>query len=143
MVKKILVGLLLLLVVMQFLPALPANSPEPQSSLLLKSSLPENISAILNKACNDCHSSTATLPWYAHVAPVSFYIGEHIEDGRKHFNFSEWDNYNPKKKAHKIEELIEEVEEGKMPLEEYTWLHPEAKLTAEERTALIAYFKAL
>lgn len=143
MLKKILLGLLLLLVVMQFLPALPDNTPEPQSSLLVKADLPQDVSNILTKACNDCHSSSATLPWYAHVAPVSFYIGEHIEDGRKHFSFSEWDNYAPKRKAHKIEELIEEVEEGKMPLEEYTYLHPEAKLTEEDKSTLIAYFKSL
>ncbi len=142
--KRVATVLIIVLVILQFVPALPESSPEPQAtSLLQNEKLPENVQSILAKACNDCHSNSSVWPWYAHVAPVSLWIGHHVEEGREHFNLSEWENYEPKKKAHKIEELIEMVKEEEMPLPSYTWLHSEAKLTMEERATLISYFESL
>ncbi|WP_417601972.1 heme-binding domain-containing protein [Owenweeksia hongkongensis] len=141
--KKIILALVLILVVIQFILALPENSPEPQSSLLIREDIPKDVQSILKSACNDCHSNSAIWPWYAHVAPLSFWIGDHVEEGREHFNLSEWENYEPKKKAHKIEELVEMVEEKEMPLEKYVWLHSEAELSADQRATLISYFKSL
>ncbi len=143
MKKKALLVLIIILAVIQFIPALPESSPEPQSSLLVRDDMPEDVQSILQSACNDCHSNTSTWPWYAHVAPLSFWIGDHVEEGREHFNLSEWENYEPKKKAHKIEELVEMVEEKEMPLEKYTWMHSDAKLSQEQRDVLIDYFESL
>jgi len=97
---------------------------------------------ILVSTCYDCHSYESKFPWYANVAPVSWWINGHIHEGREHLNFSEWANYDHEKAAHKLEEMVEEVEEGKMPLESYTWMHHEAKLTEEQRQKLIDWVKA-
>lgn len=143
MKKKVLLVLLLILIVIQFIPTLPESTPEPQSSFLVRDDIPADVQSILKSACNDCHSNTVNWPWYSYVAPVSFWIGHHVEEGREHFNLSEWENYEPKRKAHKIEELVEMVKEKEMPLDSYTWMHSEAKLSEDQRTALINYFESL
>jgi hypothetical protein len=66
-------------------------------------------------------------------------LADHIEEGKEHLNFSDWENYDSKKKDHKLEEVIEEVKEGEMPLNEYTWTHADAKLSDEQISALLAW----
>lgn len=81
------------------------------------------VAAILKETCYDCHSDQTQYPWYAEIAPASFWLDEHIEDGKKHFNAAAWESYSVKKKEHKLEELVEMVETGEMPLQSYTILH--------------------
>lgn len=88
---------------------------------------------MLNQACYDCHSNHTDYPWYNNVAPVSFWLAYHVKDGKKQLNFSDWQNYTEEKKAYMLEEVIEMVLEGKMPLKKYTWLHEEARLTEKQR----------
>ena len=64
-----------------------------------------------------------------------------IEEGREHLNFSEWGKYTERRKKHKLEECWEEVEENKMPLNSYLWVHGEAKLSEEQASLLIDWFK--
>ena len=64
-----------------------------------------------------------------------------MKEGKQHLNFSKWNEYSLKKKAHKIEELYEEVEEGEMPLKSYSWTHSEANLTAEQINAVVIWSK--
>lgn len=88
--------------------------------------------ALAVRACFDCHSNQTAWPWYSYVAPLSWAIRSHVDDGRNELNFSEWDL--PQEGA---EEAAEEIEEGEMPLWNYLLLHSEARLTAEEKEALI------
>jgi len=144
MKKKIILAVAVVLVAIQFVPAIPETGPEPrETSLLVREDIPAEIKSILAEACADCHSQGVSWPWYAHVAPVSFFVGHHVKEGREHFNLSEWGNYDAEKKAHKIEELEEMVSEKEMPLESYTWMHRDAQLSDTQRETLIAYFKGL
>jgi len=95
------------------------------------------IQSILKNNCYDCHSNQTVCPWYANVAPISFWLDHHIEEGKEHFNVSGWEQYSPKKKDHKLEELIEEVEEGEMPLDSYTWTH--GNLSQKDAALLIKW----
>jgi exonuclease VII small subunit len=97
------------------------------------------VEAVLKGTCYDCHSNKTEYPWYGEIAPVSWWMAEHIEEGREHLNFAEWDQYNKKKKDHKLEEVVETVESGEMPLDEYTWTHEEARLTPRQREAIIQW----
>lgn len=97
---------------------------------------------LIKTVCYDCHSNQPNYPWYAGVAPLSFWIHDHIEHGREHLNFSIWNTYSEDKKAHKIEECWEEVEEGEMPLYSYTIMHQEAQLTDEQIEKVVQFFKA-
>ena len=99
------------------------------------------VKELLKTSCYDCHSNQTVYPWYNNIAPVSYWIDEHIEHGKEELNFSEWASYSVKKKDHKLEELIEEVEEGEMPLKEYTWTHAEARFSDEQRKLLMDWAK--
>ena len=97
----------------------------------------EEVRAILKENCYDCHSNQTEYPWYSRIAPVSYWLDDHVEEGKEHFNMSAWESYSTKKKDHKLEELIEEVEEGEMPLDSYTWIH--GNLGTEDQEQLIQW----
>lgn len=144
MKKRILIIILLILVVIQFVPALPDDYvPQSGQSFTEVYDVPQDVGMILKTACYDCHSHQSKWPWYSKVAPVSFWIGHHVEEGREHLDFSQWGTYSEKKADHKLEEIIEEVKEGEMPLESYTWVHGEARLSADQRSLLIDYISSL
>lgn len=94
---------------------------------------------ILQQNCYDCHSNNTVYPWYAEIAPISLWIDGHIEEGKEHFNVSDWALWDLEKKDHKMDELIEEVAEGHMPEDSYTWMH--GNITEEEKKQLIAWGK--
>jgi hypothetical protein len=121
--KKILIALIVIIVAIQFIPVERSNPPVTQDIYP-----PDNISSIIRTSCYDCHSNETTWPWYSYVAPVSFLVVGDVNDGRKNLNFSEWDKYTGKKRGEMLEEIIEEVEKGEMPLTMYTFTHPNAKL---------------
>ncbi len=134
--KKIGIGLVGLLVLLQLVPYgcshdNPAVKQEPAWDR------PET-RALAQRACFDCHSNETVWPWYSHVAPVRFLVAHHVEDGRKHLNFSEWDR--PQKHAH---EAAEEIEEGEMPMAGYVLLHGEADLSEAEKKQLMASFASM
>lgn len=87
--------------------------------------------ALAKRACFDCHSNETTWPWYSHVAPVSWMVQHHVDEGREVMNFSEWD-----RAYHEADEAAEAVTEGEMPPGSYLVMHPEARLSAAERDAL-------
>ena len=96
-----------------------------------------SVTSILRENCYDCHSNQTQYPWYSNIAPLSIWLNEHIVNGKKHFNVSDWENYTVKKKEHKLEELVEMVENGKMPLKSYTLLH--GNLTNSETDLLLQW----
>ena len=92
--------------------------------------------ALVVAACFDCHSNQTKTPWYGKVAPVSWWLTGHVDDGRKALNFSEW-NRSPGRKALRA---ARSVQRGSMPPSYFTWfgLHSNAKLTSSQRAALVA-----
>ena len=103
---------------------------------------PAEVAQLLEVACNDCHSHSTKYPWYTNIAPVSWWVKDHIDHGREHFNFSLFGTYPAKRAAHKMEEAYEEIEGGHMPLPSYLRMHPEARLSEDQKDRLIAWFKA-
>jgi hypothetical protein len=87
--------------------------------------------ALAVRACFDCHSNETRWPWYSYVAPTSWLMRKHVDEGREVLNFSRWDRSYPE-----AGESAEVLLESEMPLESYLMLHPKAKLTAEEKQAL-------
>ncbi|WP_449401407.1 heme-binding domain-containing protein [Chryseobacterium wanjuense] len=96
---------------------------------------------IINNSCYDCHSNETRYPWYSNFAPASWFLKNHINEGRKHLNFSTFATYEPKQQVDKLEECVEMVEKKEMPLESYFVGHQDAKITDEQRKILINYFK--
>jgi hypothetical protein len=97
---------------------------------------PAEITSMLRNACYDCHSYETRLPWYGHIAPVSWWLNSHIADARYVLNFSEWPHNDPQKAARKLNHIGDSVRDGDMPLPSYTKIHKAARLTEQQRDAL-------
>ena len=95
-----------------------------------------DISQILVRSCNNCHSNATDYPWYSNLQPVGWYLKNHIDDGRRKLNFDIFNTYPAKKKVKKLEEICEQVETKEMPLPSYLWLHGEAVLSDSDARAL-------
>ena len=126
-------GLVLLLLVVQLVPAAPADNPPVEEEL----EVPPEVAEVLRQSCYDCHSHETTWPWYAHVAPMKWLVRDHVADGRSNLNFTAWNRLSAEDRPHKLEEVAEEVEEEHMPLRSYLILHRDARLSDAERELLI------
>ena len=91
---------------------------------------------VLVRACGNCHSNHTDWPWYSHVAPVSWWIARHVREGRKKLDFSEWETYSTWQKREKLETMCGLISTGRMPPHMYIAMHPEAKLTDENKKAV-------
>lgn len=131
--KAFIVGIPALLVLIQFWPVDRSN---PEVTREIRWDSPAT-AEIAQRACYDCHSNETEWPWYSYVAPVKWLIVEHVNHGREHLNFSQWDQPNED-----ADEIVEVVEEGEMPHPQYLRLHPEARLTDEEKAAFFAGVEA-
>ncbi len=140
--KILLVAFVIIFLASQFIdPEENVGSTASFESFLNDTKPNEEVATILKTTCFDCHSDVTTYPWYNEITPLNFWLADHIEDGKKHFNISAWENYSIKKKDHKFEELIEMVESKEMPLESYTYTHAEAKLTDAQIAAVVDWGK--
>jgi hypothetical protein len=144
MVKKIFLALLFALVVIQFIRPEKNISEGAQPNYIGNSyAVPGDVKAILAKACNDCHTNNTNYPWYTNIQPLEWWMNGHVKDGKKELNFDEYANKNLRYQYHKMEEIAEMVKEGEMPLNSYTWMHNDAKLTEAEKNRLIGWADAI
>lgn len=134
MVKKVLLGILALFILLQFWPV--DRSPPPVTGEI---QVPQDVKAVLVESCYDCHSSETVWPWYGYVAPVSIFLSHHVQEGREHLDFSNWDAYDADRADHKLEEVAEMVDEGEMPLKSYLLLHGDARLTPDEVMLILTW----
>jgi uncharacterized membrane protein len=144
MFKKILWVLLAALVIIQFFrPA--RNKAEGMQPGYMGNvhHVPDDVRSILTKACMDCHSNNTVYPWYSKIQPVDWWLNNHIKEGKENLNFDEYTNKPLRYQYHKMEETIEMVKEKEMPLDSYTWMHKDAKLTDEERNKLVTWAESV
>jgi hypothetical protein len=95
--------------------------------------------AVLERACRDCHSNRTEWPWYSNVAPVSWFVIDHVNHARSHMNFSEWSSYTPDERRKLLGGVCTQARERSMPLPSYTWIHWSAKLSDSDVDALCAW----
>ncbi len=130
------------LVIIQFFQIDKTHPPiDPSKDFVALENPPEAIAKIMKTACYDCHSYNSRYPWYANIAPVSWWLGEHIEDAREEVNFSLWADYSADDKAEHFEDMEDEIEEGGMPLKQYTWMHSAARLSKEQRADMVDWLE--
>ena len=93
---------------------------------------------LMVRACFGCHSNQVEYPSYASVAPISWVVQSHIDEGRSKVNYQEWNS------GERGEDTIEVIQNGSMPPSFYTTFgrHPEAKLSKAEVAELIAGLQA-
>jgi DNA replicative helicase MCM subunit Mcm2 (Cdc46/Mcm family) len=144
MIKKILLFLLAGLIVIQFFHPKPNKSKRDQPNFIGKTfNIPDDVTHLFKVACFDCHSNNTRYPWYANIQPIDWWLAKHINEGKKGLNFDEYSNKRLRYQYHKMEEVIEQVKEGEMPLNSYTWTHKDAKLTKEERVKLTGWAQSV
>jgi hypothetical protein len=136
-VKIILSALAIILIVIQFLPSgMPDNRTEDEKSIVFSSLVTEPVLTQLRKSCFDCHSNQTIFPWYSKLAPSSWFLADHIKKGRSQLNFSEWETYSRREKVGQLEDIVDEVKSGEMPLKSYLLIHRKARLGKEEISTL-------
>lgn len=113
----------------------PVQRDNPSATAELAA--PPAVHELLVRACYDCHSHRTEWPWYSGVAPVSWLVAHDVRSGREELNFSSWDTGS--RGARRLRECAEALREGEMPPAPYLLLHPEARLDADERAALLAW----
>ncbi len=144
MKKKILIGLGLVLLVIQFIRPEKNETNDLTNAISTKYEVPLEVAHLLQVSCNDCHSNKTEYPWYAAIQPVAWWLDYHVNDGKKHLNFSDFTKTPLYVQNHKLEEIIEMVDDKEMPLPSYTYfgLHSEANLSDKERQMITDWAKA-
>lgn len=141
MLKRIAKWLFIILVVsflaIQFVrPARTNPAVDESQTIFARAQMTPPAAAIFNRSCADCHSNKTVWPWYTNVAPVSWFIVNHVNEGRQHLNLSEWGKLDRDRQSKKLQQICDEVSDGGMPLSTYTPLHPGSKPTAADVKAL-------
>lgn len=130
----IMIGILLAI---QIIRPEKTNPPEDEA-IALKA--PQEVMRLLKASCYDCHSDETKWPLYADIAPISWSVISHVNDGRKALNFSKWRDIDAGVKTKRLQRAIKTVNNGMMPLSNYLTFHDEAKLTNQQKKTLVDWF---
>ena len=136
-ITNILTVLLLLFIGIQFIDV-KKNISQTHSENAIENfyKIPPNVQSILKTSCYDCHSNSTIYPSYSKIQPVKWWLADHVNSGKRHLNFDEFNSYSREKKLEKLDEILETVKEGEMPLASYTVIHQDAKLSASDRAEI-------
>ena len=143
MIKKIVLVLVVLFAVIQVVRPTKNNSANTQKDISTLYPMPPEVKVIVNKACADCHTNNTNYPFYTNIQPIAYWLEDHVKDGKRHFNFNDFASYKIAKQNHKLEEVIEQIKEGEMPLYSYTLIHKEARLTDAEKETLTNWSQSI
>jgi hypothetical protein len=111
----------------------------PGESIESVVSVSPDVSQILSRSCNDCHSHKTNYPWYANISPFSMFLEDHILEGRQQMNLSKFATYSRDKQVRLLEESCDEATARHMPLPSYLWIHRGAALTDSQIAALCGW----
>lgn len=144
MKKKILSGLGIAFILIQFVRPIKNESDDQTHHIATKYPMTSEVEHLLKVSCNDCHSNKTVYPWYNNIQPVAWMLANHVNDGKRHLNLSTFTTLPIAVQNHKLEEIAETVEEKEMPDEAYTLfgLHKEANLTDAQRASIVNWAKA-
>ncbi len=142
--KKIILGLAVILIGIQFFQPLRNQSNEVTASDIEKVYVvPQNVKAILVQSCYDCHSNNTSYPWYSRIQPGAWYMAQHIKKGKEELNFSEFGAYSARRQRNKFRAMAGQVKDGEMPLSSYTLIHRNAVLSQEDKQVLMKWFETM
>ena len=139
MKKQVLVVFIVILILVQFIKVDKNESTDLSYDISNSYPVSNDLSQLLKVSCYDCHSNNTTYPWYSEIQPVAWWLDHHVQDGKKHLNFSEFTKTKIAVQNHKFEEIIEMVDDKEMPLSSCTYLglHPQANLTDNQRDLIV------
>lgn len=127
----------LFLIVIQFFDTDKNIATVPSDNAIEKHyQVPVHVLGLLKTSCYDCHSNTTAYPWYNNIQPVKWWLADHVNSGKRHLNFDEFNSYSKEKKLKKLDEVAETIRESEMPLTSYTVVHQNAKLTDTQKSEI-------
>ncbi|HEY9169905.1 MAG TPA: heme-binding domain-containing protein [Lutibacter sp.] len=141
--KKVLLGIFAVFILIQFIRPEKNNSKNDTNSISTVMEIPVEVNKIIQTSCANCHTNSTIYPWYNKIAPASWFLAQHVNEGKEHLNFSEWTSYNNDQKRHLIKDLKEVLNERKMPLKSYLLIHDDAKLTENQYQILYDWVKTI
>lgn len=142
--KKTMVVVLVALVGIQFFPAKRNQDKTILSSDFTKIyDVPENIQNTLKISCYDCHSNYTAYPWYNKIQPITWFLEDHIAEGKAELNFSEFGDYSKRRRKNKLKSIASQVNDNEMPLWSYTLIHGDAKLSEKDKKEFISWIEHL
>jgi hypothetical protein len=141
--KWVVIGVLCLVIAAQFIRPIRSNPVVDESQgIAAHLQMDPHVSAILDRSCADCHSNKTRWPWYSNVAPVSWFVIDHVNHGRSHLNFSEWSRYDRNDAKELLSDICKEVKAGAMPMTSYTRIHRDAKMSPDDVRILCEWTSA-
>jgi Haem-binding domain len=136
MIRKILIGLAIVVIIIQFFRPSKNLSDGTSKDISTLYYVPDDVKVILQRACNDCHSNKTVYPWYAEVQPVEWWLNDHIVDGKRHLNLNNFTSLKVAVQKKKMEECMEQIKKNEMPLDSYTWIHKDAILSEADKQTI-------
>ena len=137
-IKKILLSILVVLILIQFIQPAPNKTEQLLPTDITKiCNVPDSIQNVLKTACYDCHSNNTNYPWYAYVQPIGWMLNNHIQNGKKQLNFSDFGSYSVRRQKNKLKSMANQINDGAMPLSSYSLMHKNARLTKEVKSLII------
>jgi len=130
-------AMLFVVLAIQLVRPARTNPPtDPSAVLSARVEVPAGVKALLDRSCRDCHSNDTQWPWYSSVAPASWFVIDHVNHGRSHFNYSEWAKYTPEEAGELLEKSCELARKGAMPMPSYLRMHRDAILSPADVESL-------
>jgi len=140
--KTITFILLIVFVGIQLIPTeRNQNYSVPKTDFMAVNRVPKNVKIILHTSCYDCHSNNTNYPWYSHIQPGSWFMANHIKEGKEELNFSEFGNYSIRRQKSKLKSIVGQIKSDEMPLTSYTIIHRNAIIPIENKAVLINWME--
>ena len=123
-------------------PARTNPAVDEAQTINARTQMTPQVSGIIDRSCRDCHSNKTVWPWYSNVAPVSWFVIGHVNEGRQMINLSEWGRLDRERQDRKLRQICDEVQDGAMPLSSYTPMHPGSALSEQDKKTLCDWTEA-
>mgnify|MGYP002336140001 CR=1 FL=1 len=131
--KNIFIGLIVLFILIQAVrPTKNSGVADTDKDITHFVQVPDTIHKIFKTSCYDCHSNHTNYPWYAEIAPSSWWLASHVNKGKAELNFSDFAQYTPRRMKSKLSAIADQVANGEMPLNSYLLLHADARLSKKQ-----------
>src|SRR5437763_1560017 len=136
-IKWLAIGLMIIVIGIQFIRPARTNPPVDESqTIAAHTQMTPQVGSILDRSCRDCHSNKTIWPWYTNVAPISWWLSNHVNEGRRDLNMSEWGRLPRDRQERKLRQICDQIEDGQMPLSTYLPMHPAARLSEPDKKTL-------
>ncbi len=123
-------------------PARTNPTSDPSNTIESRTQITPEVASIFERSCRDCHSNKTVWPWYTNIAPISWWLTDHVNEGRQNLNLSEWGKLPSDRQDRKLRQICDEVQDGAMPLSSYLPMHPVARLSDQDKKTLCDWTEA-